>query len=209
LTQDYPTLQQINKAIVNHQINVIFSVPKSAFRVYEELSQNLVGAVTGELAEDSKNIVELISENYKVSGENDRTVALLFVILMRLTSDIQKIVFTIELKDTSSPNIDLKYFTKCLQSDGKLVESNVCNKVGAGQQVVFELSVAMKSCEHYLKNKSSSDTKFKEKFVVFAVGIEQYVEIELELMCQCDCEREKAIDKLSAHCNKNGNRSFT
>lgn len=66
LNQDYPTLHQINKAIVNNQINVIFSVPEAAFRVYEELSQNLVGAVTGKLDEESKNIVELIHENYKV-----------------------------------------------------------------------------------------------------------------------------------------------
>lgn len=53
---------------MNNQINVIFSVPKAAFRVYEELSQNLIGAVTGELAEDSNNIVELINENYKVTS---------------------------------------------------------------------------------------------------------------------------------------------
>lgn len=67
LTQDYPSLSQINRAIVNNQINIIFSVPDSALKVYEVLSENLQGSVTGRLAENSSNIVDLIRDNYKVS----------------------------------------------------------------------------------------------------------------------------------------------
>ena len=66
LNQDYPSLEQINKAIVSNQINIIFSVPDSAVRVYESLSENLEGTVTGMLAENSSNIVDLIRENYEV-----------------------------------------------------------------------------------------------------------------------------------------------
>lgn len=110
-----------------------------------------------------------------------------------------------ELKDTSSTNIDLKYSTKCLKADSRSIESNVCHDVGPGQQIEFELSVAIKSCDQYLKDKATSDGKFKEKFVVFAVGIEQYVEVEVELNCQCDCEKEKSIDRSASFCSKNGN----
>ena len=67
LTQDYPSLSQINRAIVSNQINIIFSVPDSALKVYETLSENLQGSVTGRLAENSSNIVDLIKDNYKVS----------------------------------------------------------------------------------------------------------------------------------------------
>ena len=66
LYQDYPSLEQINKAIVSNQINIIFSVPDNALRVYEILSDNLQGSITGRLAENSSNIVDLIRENYKV-----------------------------------------------------------------------------------------------------------------------------------------------
>lgn len=66
LNQDYPSLEQINKAIVNNQINIIFSVPDSAHKVYEILSENLKGTVAGRLEENSTNIVNLIRENYKV-----------------------------------------------------------------------------------------------------------------------------------------------
>lgn len=67
INQDYPSIEQINKILVNNQINIIFSVPKSALKIYEILSENLEGSVTGELAEDSSNIIDLIKENYKVS----------------------------------------------------------------------------------------------------------------------------------------------
>lgn len=62
----------------------------------------------------------------------------------------------------------------------------------------------MKSCEHYLKNKAKVEEKLKEKFVVFAVGIEQYVEIELELMCKCECEQQNKSEEHSEKCNKHG-----
>lgn len=67
LHQDYPSLEQINKAIVNNQINIIFSVPENSLKVYELLAENLQGSITGRLAENSSNIVDLIRENYKVS----------------------------------------------------------------------------------------------------------------------------------------------
>lgn len=52
---------------MSNQINIIFSVPDSALKVYEILSENLQGSVTGRLAENSSNIVDLIRDNYKVS----------------------------------------------------------------------------------------------------------------------------------------------
>lgn len=47
-------------------MNIIFAVTESQLALYQTLTELIDGAVVGELKEDSSNIVNLISQNYKV-----------------------------------------------------------------------------------------------------------------------------------------------
>jgi hypothetical protein len=47
-------------------VNIIFAVTQSQLSLYQTLTELIDGAVVGELKQDSSNIVNLISQNYKV-----------------------------------------------------------------------------------------------------------------------------------------------
>ncbi len=47
-------------------MNIIFAVTQSQLVLYQTLTELIDGAVVGELKQDSSNIVNLISQNYRV-----------------------------------------------------------------------------------------------------------------------------------------------
>lgn len=49
-------------------MNIIFAVTQSQLALYQTLTELIDGAVVGELKQDSSNIVNLISQNYKVGN---------------------------------------------------------------------------------------------------------------------------------------------
>lgn len=65
--QDYPSVSQIAAKLKEKSISIIFAVTKDQVLVYEKLSQRIESSTTGELANDSSNIVKLIEDNYNVS----------------------------------------------------------------------------------------------------------------------------------------------
>lgn len=64
--QDYPSISQIASKVEDNGMNVIFAVTVDQTARYKELSDLIQASVTGELAGDSSNIVDLVKENYKV-----------------------------------------------------------------------------------------------------------------------------------------------
>ena len=66
LYQDYPSISQIASKVADNRINVIFAVTKDQTQRYKALSDIISGSVTGELASDSSNIVDLVRGNYEV-----------------------------------------------------------------------------------------------------------------------------------------------
>ena len=106
---------------------------------------------------------------------------------------IKKIVSTIELKDDSSKNIDIKYFTRCTSAENSLKETNLCKNVGVGEQLQFEIELEVKSCKQFKT----------ERFVIFPIGIEEKTEIELDLICDCDCDAKTELK--ADFCTGNGN----
>ena len=99
------------------------------------------------------------------------------------------------MKDDSSKNVEIKYFSRCTASDGPLRETNLCRNVGVGQKLQFEVELEVKSCKQF-KSKS-------ESFVIFPLGIEEKTEVELELICDCECDT-KAETKAALECSGNG-----
>ena len=66
LLQDYPSLSQINRAVKDNKINMIFAVTEDQFPTYDRLSAYVEGSVAGKLANDSSNVVELVKDQYNV-----------------------------------------------------------------------------------------------------------------------------------------------
>lgn len=64
--QDYPSLGQIDRAISEHKVSIIFAVPNKQIHVYQRMSELLQGSSAGELAQDSSNVVQLIADQYSV-----------------------------------------------------------------------------------------------------------------------------------------------
>lgn len=66
--QDYPSLSQINAKIQEHKVNIIFAVTADQIGIYEKLGNQLEGCSSGRLENDSSNVVQLVREQYDVSG---------------------------------------------------------------------------------------------------------------------------------------------
>lgn len=104
-TQDYPSIEQINLNVKNNKINVIFAVTKSTIEVYRQLAKNIEGASVGELEGDSSNIVSLIKERY------------------------EEISSTVVMNHNASAAVSIKFFTRCRNKTGALVNTNKCENV--------------------------------------------------------------------------------
>jgi hypothetical protein len=64
--KDYPSIGQISAKLSEKNVNIIFAVTQSQLVLYQTLTELIDGAVVGELKQDSSNIVNLISQNYRV-----------------------------------------------------------------------------------------------------------------------------------------------
>jgi protocadherin alpha len=65
--QDYPSISQVNLKVRQNAINVIFAVTAEQISVYDRLKDNVEGASSGMLSNDSSNVVDLVREQYDVS----------------------------------------------------------------------------------------------------------------------------------------------
>ena len=66
--QDYPSVSQVTAKLKEKSVSIIFAVTKDQYSIYEKLAKIIESSTTGELANDSSNIVNLIEENYNVSS---------------------------------------------------------------------------------------------------------------------------------------------
>ena len=64
--QDYPSISQVNLKVKQNAINVIFAVTANQINIYDKLKDNIEGASSGTLSEDSSNVVDLVRDQYDV-----------------------------------------------------------------------------------------------------------------------------------------------
>lgn len=88
-----------------HAINVIFAVTKEQIQIYEQLKTHIEGASTGQLSEDSSNVVELVKEQY------------------------EQISSSVEMKHEASSIIKVSYYSHCLNDTGPLKNTNKCGNI--------------------------------------------------------------------------------
>ncbi|XP_033214919.1 integrin beta-PS-like [Belonocnema kinseyi] len=159
--QDYPSIFQINQKVQQNAINIIWAVTKREMSTYSSLCSHIQGSSAGLLSNDSSNIVELIKEQYN------------------------QIRSTVEIKDTAnSAAIKIKYWSKCLDKNGQIVQTTKCDKLQKGDKVEF---VAEITATHCPANKS----EWNQKFTIYPVGINESLVVNLEMICDCGCEQSE------------------
>ncbi|KAL6266943.1 hypothetical protein P5V15_000028 [Pogonomyrmex californicus] len=168
--QDYPSISQINLKVKQNAINIIWAVTEEQINVYKRLMKHVEGSFAGKLSDDSSNVVELIREQYDAISSS------------------------VEMKDTASSAIKVKYFSSCLGS-GSLIETSKCDGLKVGTKVEFIAEIEVTSCP-------ANRSEWKQKFDIYPVGINETLTVNLEMLCDCECEREGHMyEEKSPECN--------
>ncbi|KAI0977985.1 hypothetical protein GJ496_005008 [Pomphorhynchus laevis] len=121
--QDYPSLGSIYYNLAENDINLIFAVTRPQYELYKSISEFLENAVVGILENDSSNIVDLVTENYK-----------------KITNKIRMVMNTSSIiNDSSSLVVDM--------SPNCSIEnvSNEC-EIGLGKTLALKISITSKIC---------------------------------------------------------------
>lgn len=139
--QDYPSISQINHKVKQSAINIIWAVTEEQISIYKKLMEQIEGSFAGKLSNDSSNIVDLIREQYDAISS------------------------TVEIKDTASSAIKIRYFTKGL-TGGAEAETNKCDGLKVGTKVDFVAEIEVTSCP---RNRAD----WKQTFKIYPVRIDQ------------------------------------
>jgi hypothetical protein len=78
---DYPSLGQISRLVQELSMNVIFAVTKDRAKPYQNFAPLVRGSSVGVLSADSSNVVTLVEDQYKVISPHLHYVTI-FVILL-------------------------------------------------------------------------------------------------------------------------------
>jgi len=115
LEQDYPSLGHISRLAKLHSKNLIFAIAGKYLATYSGFSKLIQGSSVDRLDSDSANIVKLVRNQY------------------------QLITSSVEMKDTASAGVRIRYYTSCFGD--LLQENNRCDGLRAGSLVNFTVSV--------------------------------------------------------------------
>ncbi|XP_071803811.1 integrin beta-1-B-like [Asterias amurensis] len=139
---DYPSISQLNSKMQKNSIIPIFAVTSSEIQIYSNLTRFIEGATAGILAADSRNIVDLIKENY------------------------EKITSKVQIVDNAPQNITVEYVAHCL--GGEVTPgSKVCQDLKLGDTVNFTLSITAKTCpEQRIQTFTVRPVGFNEEMTV-------------------------------------------
>ncbi|XP_014224421.1 integrin beta-PS-like isoform X1 [Trichogramma pretiosum] len=175
--QDYPSISQINLKVKENSINIIWAVTEEQIKVYQSLTKLIEGSYAAKLSNDSSNIVDLVREQYNAISS------------------------TVEMKDTSSNYVNIKYFSSCL-GGGPSIETNKCNGIKVGNKVEFTAEIVVPACP---ENRS----EWNQKFLIYPIGINESLTVNLEMICDCQCEKpfETGYEKNSTVCHHGGDLS--
>merc|ERR1719447_2120231 len=172
--QDYPSVSQINHKVKENSVNLIFAVTDEQLHIYNLLAGAVEGSTAGRLSADSSNVVELVQAQYEA------------------------ITSTIEMKDNSTGNVRVTYFSSCL-SDGPPRQTNKCSGLKVGTKVMFTAKIEVVKCP-------KDPREWKQTFQIYPVGINESVMVNLEMVCQCDCEKpgNQGYEENSPRCSHVG-----
>lgn len=162
--QDYPSVSQIAAKLKEHSVSIIFAVTKDQFAVYEKLSRYIESSTTGQLANDSSNIVRLIEENY------------------------DKITSRVQLKAQNiGKNISVSFFSRCFGTAEK--QTDHCEGIKIGQNVTFTAEVTVTECP---KDKAVWKQEFSIYPVGLAEKLT--IDLDIICECECEKPDQEEIN---------------
>ncbi|CAL8320272.1 unnamed protein product [Merluccius merluccius] len=164
---DYPSVGQLAMQLENNNIQPIFAVTKEVVDIYKKLSEMIPKSEVEELSPDSKNIVELIKRAYN-----------------RLSS---KVTMT---HDNLPANVRVTYTPICKNGESSRDNVGVCNDVGVGQEISFNVTVTADSC---MKD---------QQFTISPLGIKDTLIVAISTNCDCSCD--DSSDNNHIQCNNKG-----
>ncbi|XP_011419534.3 integrin beta-1-B isoform X1 [Magallana gigas] len=172
--KDYPSLSQIAVKAKENNVNLVFAVTDEQKNIYHKLIPLIAGSEIGVLDSDSQNIVKLVRDNYLA------------------------IISKVELIVENSDNMEVKIRTKCKGTIEK--ETNRCENLSLTDQVVFSVTLGVKSCPP--KGQEMKTIKIKP------VGLQDTLTVNVRIKCQCDCDSDQKMMENKNHANCNGNGTF-
>ncbi|XP_078605908.1 integrin beta-3-like [Branchiostoma floridae x Branchiostoma japonicum] len=170
--QDYPSVGQVVRVLREQKIQPIFAVTdqraKNQLKVYKQLSNQFDSARTAELADDSSNIVGLVTNAYK-----------------ELRSEVK--LQPVNLP----PEVDVAITPIC--PSGTTEEESSCMGLQVGDTAEFVIDVNVKDCP---KQGQSNLATFSLDPVGF--GDELKVNLEFLCSCECEALQVQASPKCSS-----------
>ncbi|XP_017782378.1 PREDICTED: integrin beta-PS-like [Nicrophorus vespilloides] len=173
--QDYPSISQINLKVKQNAINVIFAVTEEQISVYNKLKEHIEGASSGQLSNDSSNIVDLVKDQY------------------------QQISSLVELKDNATNAIKINYYSRCLNGSGSDKKTNKCGNIKVGDVVEFKIEIEVTACP-----KDPKDWKQTLQIYPVGINESLVVDLEMLCSCPCEQPGHIAFQKSADVCNMYG-----
>ncbi|KAH0953620.1 hypothetical protein HN011_000489 [Eciton burchellii] len=175
LLQDYPSISQLNRKAREYDMNIIFVVPDSKNAIYNRLSERVSGSSTGTLKKDSKNIIDLVKNEYK------------------------KLVDSVTLIDTAPKMVNIKYFSRCLNETRELLERQECGGLRVGNVVEFEIILKVTECP-----KDSEDWHQTIEIKPRGLNESLTIDLEIICDCPCERQGNSGFQPNAAECKGNG-----
>uniref|UniRef100_A0A0B6ZNF3 Integrin beta n=1 Tax=Arion vulgaris TaxID=1028688 RepID=A0A0B6ZNF3_9EUPU len=214
---DYPSVSQIASKLREKKANVIFAVMSNVTSHYNKLRSFLDGAVVGELAEDSKNIVDLIKTKYyelrsriRFQAKNADNVTVVFkskcrdnVVKETAECDNLEIKTSVEFDVTMTASSEI-----CKGKTGIVERTVTLDAVGLNEQLVVKLAVRCDcDCEGKDHEVVNSD-ECSHGNGTFECGMCNCNPDRYGLKCECD-ESQISSEMSLEQCRMDKNETLT
>ncbi|KAL1446150.1 hypothetical protein WDU94_012367, partial [Cyamophila willieti] len=161
--------------VKQNSINLIFAVTKEQISVYDRLKDRIEGSSSGQLTNDSSNVVDLVKDQYN-----------------RISSSI-------EMKDTASSAVKVTYYSKCLDATGPTKKTHKCDGLKGGTVVQFEVDIEVTACP---ANRNEWNQTFH--IYPVGINETLKVDLEMQCECPCEQPDHNTYKHKSSFCSGYG-----
>ncbi|CAM4532355.1 unnamed protein product [Caretta caretta] len=154
-SMEHPSLGQLSEKLIDNNINVIFAVQGNQFHWYKDLLPLLPGTVARQIESQAANLNDLVVEAYQ---------KLISEVKIQVDNQIQ----------------DLHFNVTAICPDGsRKTGMEGCKNVAYNEEVLFNVSVAMKGC---------GTTGGRKYVIIRPIGFNETTIINIYKNCACQCE---------------------
>lgn len=176
LVQDYPSLEEIYRELINKKVNVIFAVTNDVIAHYNSI-HGLMNELTsvGVLQEDSSNILQLVEDGF------------------------EQFVRNVQFFDNATADyFKIEYLTTCGAKYPNPQRQNTCDNVIIGQEYEFEIRITLLvSPETIGVNRQTikiEEASLRNESLILDINLERI----------CPCLSEEIGEEKSRMCSNNG-----